>query len=133
MLSISRGRTFGDFVTIRTKASMQDVTVAGLQEYRLPSPPSFKCTHVLRVSLFMDSQNVPCATLKRRGSWVISICLRNFVTGLFFNICTYLQVVAGCVAAKTDRLEGIIDFSQQLVRQPFIYYNSQIILKGTVA
>jgi hypothetical protein len=26
-----------------------------------------------------------------------------------------LKVVAGCVAAKTDRLEGIIDFSQQLV------------------
>ncbi len=31
-----------------------------------PSPPSFKC-NVLRQSLTVDSQNIPCATLKRRG------------------------------------------------------------------
>ncbi len=30
-----RGLTFGDFVTVRIEASMRDVTVAGLQEYRL--------------------------------------------------------------------------------------------------
>jgi hypothetical protein len=44
MENISRGPTFGDFVTIRTEASMQDITVARLhrvQEYRLPSSPLF--------------------------------------------------------------------------------------------
>ena len=44
---------------------MQDVTVARLQSL------SLKC-NVLRESLSVDSQSVPCATLKRRGSWVIS-------------------------------------------------------------
>jgi hypothetical protein len=39
--NISRGPTFGDFVTIRTWVSMQDVTVARLQEYRPPSPHFF--------------------------------------------------------------------------------------------
>ncbi len=43
-------------------------------EYRLPSPPSIKC-NVLHESLSEDSQNFPCAMLKRRGSWVISIYL----------------------------------------------------------
>ncbi len=123
MKNISRGPTFRDFVTIRT----EDVTVARLQEYRLPSPLFFKC-NVLRESIFVDSQNVPCATRKRRGSWVISIYLRYFVSGLFLKSVLTLQVVAGCVAAKTDRLEGIIDFSQQLVREPLIHYNSKIIL-----
>jgi hypothetical protein len=58
MENISRGHTFGDFVTIFTKASMQDVTVARgteyLQEYRLPSPFSFKC-NVLHESLSVDT------------------------------------------------------------------------------
>ncbi len=66
MENISSGPTFGDF--IRTEVSMQDV----VQEYRLPFLPSFKC-NVLRKSLSTDSQNIPCATLKRRGSWVISV------------------------------------------------------------
>jgi hypothetical protein len=50
---ISRGPTFRYFVNIRTEASMQDVTVERLQEYRLPSPPSFKCNvwYCVRVSL----------------------------------------------------------------------------------
>jgi hypothetical protein len=51
-------------------SQLQDYRV---QEYRLPSPPSFKC-NLLRESLFVDSQNIPCSTLERRGSWVISIC-----------------------------------------------------------
>ncbi len=76
MENISRGPTFGDFVTIRTERSMQDGIVARLQstrvqEYKLPSPPFFKC-NVLRESLSVDSQNIPCAILKRMGSWVIS-------------------------------------------------------------
>jgi hypothetical protein len=36
--------------------------------------PSFKC-NVLRKSHSVDSQNISCATLKRRGSWVISVYL----------------------------------------------------------
>jgi hypothetical protein len=58
MENISRGPTFGDFVTICADGSMQDITVARLQiqEYRLPSPPSFIC-NVLRESLSVDSQN----------------------------------------------------------------------------
>jgi hypothetical protein len=64
MENISKDSTFGDFVTIRTEGSMQDVSVtrqqSTVQEYRLPSPPSFKCS-VLRESLSVDSQNIPCA------------------------------------------------------------------------
>jgi hypothetical protein len=78
MENIGRGPTFGDFVTILTEGSMQDNTVARLQstvqEYRLPSSPSIKF-NVLRESLSEDSQNIPCATLKSRGSWVISVYL----------------------------------------------------------
>ena len=66
----SRGPTFGDFVTIRTEGSMHDVTVARLGT-KVKTPLSFKCT-VLHESVSEDSQNIPCATLKRRGSWVIS-------------------------------------------------------------
>jgi hypothetical protein len=42
---------------------MQDITVARLQT---PLSPSFKC-NVLRESLSVDSQNIPCATLKEKG------------------------------------------------------------------
>ena len=45
-----------------------------VQEYRLLLSPSIK-GNVLRESLSEDSQNIPCATLKRRESWVISIYL----------------------------------------------------------
>jgi hypothetical protein len=40
MENISRGPTFGDFVTIRTEASMQDITVARLQ-VQTPLSPLF--------------------------------------------------------------------------------------------
>jgi hypothetical protein len=40
MENISRGPTFGDFVTIRREASMQDVTVARLQSTRVETPLS---------------------------------------------------------------------------------------------
>jgi hypothetical protein len=74
--NISRGSTFWDFVTIRTDYYMGRCGTSRLQdyiiqEYRLPSPLSFKY-NVLRESLFVDSPNIPCATLERRGSWVIS-------------------------------------------------------------
>jgi hypothetical protein len=54
---------------------MQDITVARLStRVRTSLSPSFKC-NVLRESLSVDSQNIPCATLKRRGVWVISVYL----------------------------------------------------------
>ncbi len=71
-----RGPTFGDFVTIRTEASMQDITVATrlqdyrVQEYRLPFPPllnAIKC-NVLRESLSVDSRNI-----RRIGNLCISL------------------------------------------------------------
>jgi hypothetical protein len=39
MENISRGPTFGDFVSIRTQALMQDVTVTKLQSTRVQTPP----------------------------------------------------------------------------------------------
>ena len=76
MENLSRGPTFGDFVTILTEGSMQDVTVANLQKTTvqtpLSSPPSIKC-NVLRESLSEDSQNVPCATLKRRRTRIVTV------------------------------------------------------------
>jgi hypothetical protein len=77
MENISRGPTFGDFVTILAKGSMQNNTVARLQSTRVQtslSSPSIKC-NVLRESFSEDSQNILCATPKRRGSWVISVYL----------------------------------------------------------
>jgi hypothetical protein len=65
MENISRGSGFGDFVTIRTEVSMQDVTVARLHSTRVQTPlsPPFKCI-VLRESLSVDSQSILRATLK---------------------------------------------------------------------
>ncbi len=74
----SRGPTFGGFVTIpqrgrRRTTGLEDYRV---QEYRLFSSPSIKCNLLReRESLSEDSQNIPCASLKKRGSWVISIYL----------------------------------------------------------
>jgi hypothetical protein len=78
------GEYNGDFVTFRTEGSMQDITATKLQSTRVQttlSSLSFKC-NVLRESLSVDSQNIPCATLKRRGSWVIliSVDLCSFQT-----------------------------------------------------
>jgi hypothetical protein len=79
MENISRGPTFGDFVTIRTEASMQDVTVVGLQSTRVQTPlsPFFKC-NVLRESLSQHGQNFPCATLKRER--VVSYLYISLIT-----------------------------------------------------
>jgi hypothetical protein len=52
--------TFGDFVTVLTEGSIQDVTVAKLQSTRVqtsPLPPSIKC-NVLRESLSEIIQNI---------------------------------------------------------------------------
>jgi hypothetical protein len=84
--NISRGPIFGDYVTIRTEASMQDVSVARHYRVRYKSTESpLKC-NVLRESLSVDSQNIPCATLKRRGSWVISVYLCGIPTGRVRNV-----------------------------------------------
>ncbi len=61
--SISRDPTFEDIITILTGRSMQDNTVARLQSTRV----------VLRESFTEESQNIPCSTLKRRGSRVIMV------------------------------------------------------------
>ncbi len=57
MENISRGPTFGDFVTVPTEGSMQDVTVASLPSTRVQTllSPLFKC-NVLRESLSVDSK-----------------------------------------------------------------------------
>ncbi len=63
MENISRGPIFGD---------LHREVDAGRHRCKTSlSPPSFKC-NVLRESLSEDSQNTPCGTLKKRGSWVIS-------------------------------------------------------------
>ncbi len=55
MENISRGPTFGDFVTIFTEASMQDNTVARLRtEFKStdsPLPPLLNVMYCVRVSL----------------------------------------------------------------------------------
>ncbi len=79
---MTRGSTLGDFVTILTEGSMQDITVARLHSsrvYRVPSPPSIKCNYTAWESLWGQS-NILCATLKRRGSWVISVYLWAVLT-----------------------------------------------------
>jgi hypothetical protein len=51
-------------------SQLQDYRV---QEYRLPSPHAL-LNVMYCVSLSVDSKNIPCATLKRRGSsWVIFV------------------------------------------------------------
>ncbi len=98
-----KGSTFGDFVT---EGLMQDVTVAKLQStrvpyYKLSPPPSFKCK-VLRESLPVNSQNIPCATLKRRGSWVISISFGVNSLPLSSNQETILiNLTSSCMKSKT--------------------------------
>ncbi len=80
MENISRGTAFGDFVTIRIRTEV-DAGRPGCKttEYKrtdspkdLPLPP-FKC-NVLRESLSVYSQNIPCATLKRWG-FVGNLCI----------------------------------------------------------
>ena len=79
MENISRGPTFGDFVTIRTEGSMQDITVTRIQSTRvqLPSPPSFKC-NVLRESLSVDSQIYSLRNIKEKGV-VGNLCISQFL------------------------------------------------------
>jgi hypothetical protein len=51
---VCRGPTFEDLVTIRTEASMQDVTVARLESTRVKTllSPSFNVMYCVRVSLW---------------------------------------------------------------------------------
>jgi hypothetical protein len=54
---------------------MQDITVARLQITRVQTPllPPLLNVNVLRESLSEDCQDIPWATVKRRGAWVISV------------------------------------------------------------
>jgi hypothetical protein len=104
MVHISKGPTYRDFVTILTEGSMQDVTVVRLfsiQEFRLPPPPSIKC-NVLRESLSEDSQNNPCATLKRRG-----------VAGYLYRVHLWCPWLKAC--ALESMLLCVRDFSKHEV------------------
>ncbi len=68
MENISRGPTFGDFVTIRTDdAGRHSCKTTEYKSTDSPFAPSFKY-NVLCENLSMDSQKIPCPTLKRRGS-----------------------------------------------------------------
>jgi hypothetical protein len=65
---------------ILTSTRLQDYRV---QEYRLSSPPSSEC-NVIRQNLSEDSQDIPCAPLTRRGSWVISVYLWSRVIQFWY-------------------------------------------------
>jgi hypothetical protein len=103
MENISRGPTYGDSVTIlspmgRCRASrLQDYRV----EYRLTSPPSIKC-NVLLESLSEDSQNIPCATLKRKGSWVIFIPVHLWLCTWFKRLCFGKHALYVCDFTKHE-------------------------------
>ncbi len=54
MENLSRGPTFGDFVTILTEGSMQDIHSCKTTEYKstdFPLPPLFNVMYCVRVSL----------------------------------------------------------------------------------
>ncbi len=78
MENISRGSTFGDFVSILANGIDTDQHGCKTTEYKSTDYPLPPLVNVLRESLSEDSQNIPCATLKRRGSWVISVYLWFF-------------------------------------------------------
>ncbi len=102
MENINRGPTFGDLVTISTERSMQDVTVARLQSTRLQTPlPFFQC-NILRESLSVDRQNFRCATLKSRGSWVISVRISLALHEHFSSYILFLRNMKNgrCPAAR---------------------------------
>jgi hypothetical protein len=70
MKNVSRVPTFGDFVTIRKEASMQDVTVARLQSTRVQTPlsPVMYCVRVslCTVKIFCISLGL-CECLRRKS------------------------------------------------------------------
>jgi hypothetical protein len=86
----SRGPTFGDLVTV---ARLQGKRV---QTPLSPSPPSFKC-NVLRESLSVNSQNIPCGCRKLRqldgesagnhGSWVADTRRKRIGGGIRDIVC----------------------------------------------
>jgi hypothetical protein len=68
MENFSRGPTFGGFVTIRIEGSMQGTSQLQdyrVQEFRLSSPPSFKC-NVLRQSLAVDQSKYSLRNTKEK-------------------------------------------------------------------
>jgi hypothetical protein len=89
MGNLSRDPTFGNFITMCTEASMQDITVARLQSTRVQtplSPPLLNVMYCVRVSLCGQS-NISCATLKRRGVVVGNLCISLLITNPFCVIC----------------------------------------------
>jgi hypothetical protein len=101
--NICRGSTFGDFVTILIEGSMQDNTITRLQSTRVQTPlsPSTRC-NVLRESLSEDSQNILCASLKRKGSLVGN--LGNLYISLGKNIYSKVKLGSGLFLLDPDYL-----------------------------
>jgi hypothetical protein len=97
---------------------MLDIMVARLVGTRVQTPlsPSIKC-NVLRESLSEDSQNIPWATLKRRGLWVISVYLWQGVTkrcrlSLLTNSALVLRVqMRGGGVAGSQRISTAVHFT----------------------
>jgi hypothetical protein len=52
MKNISRGPTYGDFVTLRTEASMQDITLQSTRVQTPPLPTLLNVMYYVRVSLW---------------------------------------------------------------------------------
>ena len=88
MENISTGPTFADFVTVLTEGSMQDITVARVQEYRLPSPPSFNVMYCVRLSL-----------------WTVKIFI-TLEEGVVGNLCISLEDSDGWGDFQEHEMEG---------------------------
>ncbi len=103
----------GDFGILSLSAqSMQDVTVAKLQSTRVQTPPSpsINC-NVLRESLSVDSQNIPCAPQKR---FLLCHLLYHDLTGFLwrcFFMCSELEAAElwrGVQPELPDQLHGVL-------------------------
>jgi hypothetical protein len=99
MENISRGPTPSGILSLsapRRRCRTSQLQGYRVQEYRLPSLPSFKC-NVLRESLSVDSQNIPCATLQRKGG-----------KGVVGNLCISLSKHKNpCEVISCETLYGV--------------------------
>jgi hypothetical protein len=130
MENISRGPTFGDFVT---EGSMQlghhGCKTTGYMSADSPLLPLLNVMYCVRVSLWTVN---PFATLKRRGSWVISVYLWQcplcrFAAGMWFffaliMISSYTANLAAFLTVET--LERPIESAEDLANQDVIKYGA---------
>jgi hypothetical protein len=101
------------------EALMQNITVARLKSTRLqnppplPPPPYFKC-NVLRESLSVYIQNIPCATLKRKGSWVVISVYLWFRMSSIFSDSSLWRTVRMDFASVKNAAEALGNFLSHL-------------------